>query len=675
MAEIPAELAALTAAVYKATDVLQDSIDAVSDSQKVSAALGRTFSLGSSDLGGAIKKLDGTITQRLSVAFEALSKGVSLNSTQVLKLAEFQKITNQDYKKTIELFQTLEKQLGFNSDSSNDLAGILDSTSKQYKVSTEFLVQSLSEFINANKDILNITNLAEPVVNAAAQVQGAFGPGLQKEVNKFLGILYSAGSENLSVINNLGLASIRQQISSAVTAEEQKALQLEAIRIAGQRVSEFQSTYGKDLTALGDASKALFSDLGGSVVALFKNYDEAISTNIAQQQTFYDINQRLTKAFDVLRESFFKLITENQEFLNSLVTLIELGIKKFQTVLSDNAELLKNLFASPLESITLLVGSVGVSILAIRTFSAAVNQATASLVASAIRTRTVRVARVGLRGFSETKVGAIFKPLTAIIPAITSGFKLFVIPLAKIAIIAGILVGVFQGIKSSIEATTGGVDNFKVRLQPVIDAVMSFGEVLFSIGRAVGVLIFNIIDFLMPAITFVADIITSIFSGIAELFSGLVGGPNLSLRGTLEDIKVSLNSVDKNTGQTADLAKDAAANRKATLATTGVSVQGDQVILAASKASEGMIKLLNAFEEGKVTASVSSGRGSATVPFTKDILKDLNKETIDAMQQLIGINEANLQAVLDSLKYSIEGNNTLNEIKLRSKLKAQGADF
>ena len=675
MAEIPAGLAALTAAVYKATDVLQESIDAVSDSQKVSAALGRTFNLGSSDLGGAIKKLDGTITQRLSVAFEALSKGVSLNSTQVLKLAEFQKITNQDYKKTIELFQTLEKQLGFNSDSSNDLAGILDSTSKQYKVSTEFLVQSLSEFINANKDILNITNLAEPVVNAAAQVQGAFGVGLQKEVNKFLGILYSAGSENLSVINNLGLASIRQQISSAVTAEEQKALQLEAIRIAGQRVSEFQSTYGKDLTALGDASKALFSDLGGSVVALFKNYNEAISTNITQQQTFYDINQRLTKAFDALRESFFKLITENQEFINSVVTLIELGIKKFQTALSDNAELLKNLFASPLESIALLVGSVGASILAVRAFSTALNQTTASLVASSLRLRPVRVGRVGLRNLSRSPVATVLRPLASIIPAITSGFKLFIIPLAKIGIIAGILVGVFQGIKSSIESTTGGVDNFKVRLQPVIDAVISFGEVLFSIGRAVGVLIFNIIDFLMPAITFVADIITSIFSGIAGLFSGLVGGPSLSLKGTLEDIKASLNSVDKNTGQTADLAKDAAASRKATIATTGGSIQGDQVILAASKASESMIKLLNAFEEGRVKTSVFTPRGAATVPFSQNILKDLNKETIGAMQQLISIHEANLEVVIESLKSSINGNAKLDEMILRSKLKAQGADF
>ena len=675
MAEIPAELAALTAAVYKATDILQDSIDAVSDSQKVSAALGRTFSLGSSDLGGAIKKLDGTITQRLSVAFEALSKGVSLNSTGVLKLAEFQKVTNQDYKKTIELFQTLEKQLGFNSDSSNDLAGILDSTSKQYQVSTEFLVQSLSEFINANKDILNITNLAEPVVEAAAQVQGAFGPGLQKEVNKFLGILYSAGSENLSVINNLGLASIRQQISFAVTAEEQKALQLEAIRIAGQRVSEFQATYGKDITAVGAASKALFSDLGGSVVALFKKYDQAILENTKQQQVFYDINQRLLKVFDPVRESFFNLVLNNQDLINSLITLIELGINKFQDALSSNSAVLKTLFSSPLESIALLVGSVGASIIAIRTFSIALNQASASVVASARGTRAGRIARVRVGRLSQSPIGNILKPFSSIIPAITSGFKVFLIPLAKIAIIAGILVGVFEGIKSSIESTTGGLEGFKVRLKPVIDAVMAFGEVLFSIGRAVGVLIFNILDFLMPAITFVADVLSATFTGIANLFSGLLGGPDLSLKNTLTDINSSLQGIDKNTGEVASIAKDEASSKKAKLAIESAGIQAEATILEASKASQSMLSLINAFEEGRVTATVATTRGVNTGVFTKNVLKELNKETIDTLQQLISVNEANLQVVIQALSESIDTKGILQDNLLRSKLRAQGFIF
>ena len=121
--------------------------------------MGRSFSLASAELKPAIDNLNGTIAQKLSVAFAGLEKGLNLNTTEVISLATEQKILGQEYKKTIALFADLQKSFNFSTAQSNQLSKVLKNTSTQFGVSVEFLVDSLDSFLQKNKDILTINSL------------------------------------------------------------------------------------------------------------------------------------------------------------------------------------------------------------------------------------------------------------------------------------------------------------------------------------------------------------------------------------------------------------------------------------------------------------------------------------------------------------------------------------
>ena len=677
-------LVALTTAIYKATDVLQQSVDAVADSQKASAALGRTFDLGKSELGASIKKLDGTISQRLSIAFEALNQGVNLNSTQVLKLAEFQKITNQDSKKTLQLFATLEKQLNFSTDASELLAVTLVESSKEYGISTEYLVASLADFINANKEILNITKLAEPVTQAMAQVQAQLGPGLSKELNKFLGVLYSAGSENLSVINNLGLASIRQQIAFAQTAEEQQRLQLEAITIAGQRITSFSDQYGSSLTAAGDAMKAQFGDLAGVAKSLFDELADSGDRVVRTDKLLFDINQKILKVLDPLKELFFELVETNQQLIYGFIDLAERGIKKLITTITDSNSLLSKSFQKPVDALGAFVGLVFGATAALKLVSGLGSSLSIAVVQSKFFTTAIQrlgfgigtlVGRFtgasGIMGiFSRLLGGAFLVSLKAVGGALLAIGAVF----AKVLVVAGILYGVFLGIKNAVNSATGGFEGLRQKMQPAIDAVMAIAELLFTLGQVVGMLVVKIVTTLMPIFSFFYNIVSSIFNAIADLLGGFLGGNRVKLSDTFGKMATSLKGIEHNTETTASIALADSAARKSELAAMGAEGTGTAAIVAASRVPKAVSDLISGFKEGSIAykkLNLINPTGVATDDLKTEFLT--REEFLEAVGSLSGkkeldlllqIFDANTQAAYKIFEKSKDAAGFLDRIRL-----------
>lgn len=672
-------LVALTTAIYKATDVLQQSVDAVADSQKTSAALGRTFEFNGGGLTESVKKLDGTITQRLSVAFEALNQGVNLNSVEVLKLAEFQKITNQDSKKTLQLFATLEKQLNFSNIASENLAITLVESSKKYGVSTEYLVESLSSFIDANKEILNITKLADPVVNAMAEVQSQLGPNLSKELNKFMGVLYSAGSENLSVINNLGLASIRQQLAFATTAEEQKRLQLEALRIAGERITSFSNQYGSNLTAAGDALKAQFGDLGGVTKSLFDELNESSTRVVDTQKLFYDINQRLLKALDPLRESFFKLVAANEDLIDSVIKLIQAGVNYLQDkfeALGSEMEKYKvgpqKLFS---ESILSFAGILFASIGGLKSLSSVGTGLGKAVTETRLFRRGTRRLFVTMGRASQGlgKFGSVLGLLggTVLKGVLASAAGMAAI-FAKVLIVAGILYGVFIGIKNAINNSVGGFENLRERMQPVLNLLMSVGELLFTFGQVIGKVAVNIGLFFVDIFGGVYDMFSGVFNAISDMLGGFLGNDRVTFKDTFEKMTKNLEDINSSTGISAEIALADSAARKSELATIGAEGTGTAAIIKATKIPKAVSDLISGFRED----SISYKYGAPLDPNTKFLTREEFLEAIGSLSGkkeldlLVQIFDANTKAAYEVLGQSKDINGFLDRIRLQKAIAA-----
>ena len=310
-------LGALTFALDKVTGAIQDSIDVLGESQKVSNALGRSFSLSTGQLPQAISKLDGTISQKLSVAFEALSLGLNVNSSEVLKLAEFQKITGQDYKASLKLFQSLQKTLDLSIDESDKLAVSLQDTSTKYGVSTEYLVNALQTFTDQNKDVLSVLGTTGPIADAVQQIQGAFGPGLQKDINTVLSLLFSKGTEQQATIANLGLTSVRKQLATVGSSEEALALLNEAIKTAGLAQQRYAAAASGDIGAVTDALNSLTGAAGYAAGRLIEKFDDIAEVNTGK--VFTDITQSILKIFDPIKESFLNFVTSNREIIQKLI--------------------------------------------------------------------------------------------------------------------------------------------------------------------------------------------------------------------------------------------------------------------------------------------------------------------------------------------------------------------
>lgn len=314
----------------KVADVVQNAVDTLGESQKVSNALGRSLDLNSGEIPKAMGSLEGTISQKLSVAFEALSLNVDINSKEVLKLAEFQKITGQDYKASLKFFQLLQNSLDVSVEQSEELANTLTESSTKYGVSTEFLVNALQKFAEKNKDVLGALGTGGVVSDALARVQAAIGPGLEDDVNQLFSLLFSKGTEFQATIANLGLTSARQLITTSSDADEVFKIAMNALRTAGETQKNLAGGLSGEVGAMTQALDSLTGNFGFAAGRIFDRLDDVTER---AGKTDVDITQKILMIFNPIQEAFLTFVDENKETINKMIEGATNFVKKILTVI------------------------------------------------------------------------------------------------------------------------------------------------------------------------------------------------------------------------------------------------------------------------------------------------------------------------------------------------------
>ena len=319
----------LLAGVYQLTDTLQNAFDAFSDAQKATAGLGKTFDINGKDLGTALKGLDGTISQKLTLAITALDAGLNKNSSEVLKLSLFQKTTNQQYEKTIELFTTLQKKLGFSVDETNELAKRLKTTSETYGISTERLVAALDAVVKGLPQLKALSpQIQKQFADLIVELQGQVGSGI--DLTPIFQELFKPGFENYAELSRLGLLEVRSrtlaalQLGDVATASETLKKGLSNAYNSSKRLIDAQSTFEGKTYSLNEL-------IGGQLYNALSDFNKAleeIKTNQDKGPTV-DFLQLILVAFNPLSEFFTNLLKTYEAEIVSAIDVLGTAVKMF----------------------------------------------------------------------------------------------------------------------------------------------------------------------------------------------------------------------------------------------------------------------------------------------------------------------------------------------------------
>lgn len=641
-------IAGLTFALNEITDYIQEAIDVTAESQKISKSLGRTFSLANDELKPALNNLNGTITQKLSVAFAGLEKGLSLNTEEVINLAVEQKILGQEYKKTIALFADLQKSFNFSTTQSNQLSKVLQNTSTQFGVSVEFLVDSLDSFLQKNKDILSVTDLTQPAAEAVTMLRGMFGEGSsnQKDLESFIGLLLSSGTSGIKEISNLGITQERRLLGTAKSAEEFTNIVISALRKSYDTVQRSLAGVGNAgdvLTNKTLISSTLFEQAGGSVIRLGNQLDDIIAAFERAEGNTLDFSQKLAKAFDPLKEGFLFYIESGSETLDKFFNLIKSGTTKVQDFITNNIE---NLSVTKLAT-GALVGLAAAAVSAKLALQAKALKERASFIRLEAITRPGPAVTIGeqVKTFFEPLTKAIFSPMATLrtaLGALLTSAKALLFPFLKVAGIFVLVATVVGGFISSIKEGLDLGPFFK----GIKDVAIGLFKVFFKIGEFIG-----------KVFTVVLEPVVSLFNKLGGILSSIFGSDSEK---ATDEIKQNLQEKQKidilgeiaaNTASTSqgidDLSKDK------TSSTTPSSARDPQKVAQTFRERALLEMADRILEQSKVPVLISkgtvSGGSTGTPTVTPGITESLDKvvEKLGGLELLLkGIDSKNLESVL-----------------------------
>jgi hypothetical protein len=440
----------------KVADVVQNAVDTLGESQKVSNALGRSLDLNSGEIPKAMGSLEGTISQKLSVAFEALSLNVDINSKEVLKLAEFQKITGQDYKASLKFFQLLQNSLDVSVEQSEELANTLTESSTKYGVSTEFLVNALQKFAEKNKDVLGALGTGGVVSDALARVQAAIGPGLEDDVNQLFSLLFSKGTEFQATIANLGLTSARQLITTSSDADEVFKIAMNALRTAGETQKNLAGGLSGEVGAMTQALDSLTGNFGFAAGRIFDRLDDVTER---AGKTDVDITQKILMIFNPIQEAFLTFVDENKETINKMIEGATNFVKKILTVIG------------PVEMVLMAFGFM---------------------------------------------IGGLVASVSMIAPPLIAAFKTVTLP---IILLIPILKGIVGGLMEFKDSLAGPIGFLKAQFNILVTIVKIVIKGFELVGFAIGYVFGKIYEVLFPVFEFFTDLLNKANDALSNFFN------------------------------------------------------------------------------------------------------------------------------------------------------------
>lgn len=317
-----AQFVALTGAVTKAIDTIEKSLSLFDDSQKVSLALGRSLTDTKSALKPSLDGLRGSIDNKLSLGFAALDAGLRGTVNGVLKLANQQQLTNQEYKKTVEVFSKLQSTAGIQNESLNTLSLDILRFSRTYGIASEKLIESLNNLKNLFP-VAKILGFGEEIAYATTKLTADVGSANIQAVNEVLQTVLKPGVESLGQLGALGASELRSSLLAAKgNSEEFYRILREGIVTVGNNFNNLAGGSNATLESIG----ILGGSLGESSYQFSNLADLLQNQNRIQKDTnaqYEDTISTLTsEVYSPLKEAFLELAEQSLPALKTTTQVL-----------------------------------------------------------------------------------------------------------------------------------------------------------------------------------------------------------------------------------------------------------------------------------------------------------------------------------------------------------------
>ena len=235
---------------------IQLAIGFADNAQKASLALGQTYEQTRDSLGSTMQGLRGSLDQRFSAGIAGMEAGLQGNTAGVAKLINQQRLTGTAHRATAKAMAGLESGMNLSRQDTNLLSDSLINTGAEWQISTDKLVGA----IDALKDTFPAQKLAgmgANVMEAVTLLQAELGPSLADPLNTVMKILLDSSQEGLATINKLGLAGVREQLSSDQSTRESLSILRDAIGTGSDTFRRYTVGSDKNFRLIGVAGENL----------------------------------------------------------------------------------------------------------------------------------------------------------------------------------------------------------------------------------------------------------------------------------------------------------------------------------------------------------------------------------------------------------------------------------
>lgn len=252
-----ASLQAVTKVLGEVKDQINKTLDTSNKLEKMSLALGKTFTDTEKSLRPVMQGLRGTIEQKFVGSIAGMQQGLQGNTAGIARLINQQQLTGLSFGKTGQVMAKLETTLGLSRDSTNYLSNSLIATSREWNTSTEHLVEvidSLSRTFPAQQ----LAGLGEGLVGAVTELGAELPSNIARNFDSVITAIFDTSEDAYANLVRLGIGNIREQLAAVEHSTElSRGLLVEAIKTASRTTEFMAGGANKFYRQVGIAQEAL----------------------------------------------------------------------------------------------------------------------------------------------------------------------------------------------------------------------------------------------------------------------------------------------------------------------------------------------------------------------------------------------------------------------------------
>lgn len=321
-------IAGLSRAMEGLTSTLNETIEFSKKADKASLALGMSFGQASDKLGGSMEGLRGSLTDRFGAAIATLEAGLQGNTRGIALLSQQQKLTGVSNAKTIKTMAALENALDVSREETNKLSVDIIEMGKQYGVSTDVLVESISN-LSKSFPAAELAGMGSEMTEAVASLQAELGPALSGPLNTVMTAIMDTSQQGFEDLIKLGLGDVREQLAASKSAEQSNQILKDAIKTAAATTKDFGGGADKFFRQAGIVEENLGK---ASLVSiqLAKALEEGREQNGEATDDFFNqIDIMKAEALIPLQQLFAEMFIAIKPFLPEIRDLVANQLTKF----------------------------------------------------------------------------------------------------------------------------------------------------------------------------------------------------------------------------------------------------------------------------------------------------------------------------------------------------------